>query len=753
MSQWEDIPVEDENKWEDVPVEGQKKDQRSTGEVVVDALNPMNWPRNAAAGLGEAAQFIDKYTGAPVRKFVTELATGEDLEKAPTGAEQAKMIMNKIGANDPTLSEAWGVPEKYGSNVRASDIYGVSLEMLQDPLMIVGELAKPISKFAKSFGAADDVARSTRTTEQALEQIGQQTAGSTAKAKAAIQGGDLDVTLSGQPFEIVKPQSLEELKNYKPIQNAGEMTGLKRLGEIESIVQDIQTKPLEYHKQMFENPKAMKELKLKFENLPTEDAKAIAAYNNQMLKEATDKIGTTINQYSKEAPKNLNDAGFDFIENVKNTYNNEKEMLGPVFQKMQKNSYKLNKRASQDMILGIGENSKLGNLLTQAEDGRFTLAPNKPRSGVTSQEYGVLKDVIDDLNDGMTFQEIQKTREYLRGALDRVNPQATKEIEKVRSILLDQLQNLSKGMGDEVRNTFQKYAINERSRENVEKIIGGSIESLDQMYAANPDKVVKKIFSNPNYVQVVEGYVGPDVVNNMIGSYLKSGVDAATDSAKGFSPEKFKSWLNSNQTFVRNYVDPKVAERLNALADYGYYAKRFNDEVNPSGTAASILESFKPGNIAQSIRQKGLYGTLEAETAGRLSQKLEQRSAQKSIDELLSGVKPELRPSLMKRMQENPQFKVMKNIVPDFTTIESLRRTAPAIRELDKQKINQNEKQREPQSFNEESSQEALIQKMQGTPYAQMLQNAAQKGEQSFAAANYVLQQRDENYRKKLRGE
>ena len=65
----------------------------------------------------------------------------------------------------------------------------------------------------------------------------------------------------------------------------------------------------------------------------------------------------------------------------------------------------------------------------------------------------------------------------------------------------------------------------------------------------------------------------------------------------------------------------------------------------------------------------------------------------------------------------------------------------------------QNEKQREPQSFNEESSMDALIQKMQGTPYAQMLQNAAQKGDQSFAAANYVLQQRDENYRKKLRGE
>lgn len=748
MSQWEDIPLEDDNKWEDIEVENKPVDKRSTGEVVIDALNPLNWPKNALAGLSEAGQFIDKYTGAPVRKLVTELATGEDLEKAPTGAEQAKMLMNKIGANDPTYGEVFGLPGKYGGNVRPSDIYGVGLEMIQDPLMLASEAIKPISKFAKSFGNADDVAKATRTTEEAMSQVGNQAANASAKAKAAISGGDLNINISGKPFEVVKPQSLDELKNYKPIQGAGEMTGLKRLGEIESIIPDLETKPLEYHKQMFENPKAMKELKLKFENLPTDDAKAIAAYNNQMIKESTDKIGKTIEQYSKEAPRSLNDAGYDLIEKVKNQYNNEKEMLGPVFQNMQKNSYKLNKRAAQDMIVGIGENSKLGNLLEMSDDGRFTLAPNKPRSGVTSQEYGVLKDVIEDLNDGMTFQEVQKTREYLRGALDRVNPQATKEIEKVRSVLLDQLQNMSKGMGEDVHNTFRKYAINERSRENIEKIIGGSIESLDQMYAANPDKVVKKIFSNPNYVKVVEGYVGEDTVNNMIASYLKSGVEKATDSAKGFSPEKFKTWLRSNEGFVKNYVQPDVAERLNALADYGYYAKRFNDEVNPSGTAASILEAWKPGNIAQSINQKGLYGTLQTETVGRVAQKLEQNSARKTVDEILSGVKPELRPSLMKRMQQMPQFQQMKDVVPDFRSIESLRRTAPVIREVDKQIKND-----QTQNFNDEQSKDAVIEKMRGTPYEQVLRNAAEKGEQSYAAANFVLQQRDENYRKKLRGE
>lgn len=48
---------------------------------------------------------------------------------------------------------------------------------------------------------------------------------------------------------------------------------------------------------------------------------------------------------------------------------------------------------------------------------------------------------------------------------------------------------------------------------------------------------------------------------------------------------------------------------------------------------------------------------------------------------------------------------------------------------------------------------DSIMNKFQGTKYHQVLQNAAQKGDQSFNAAAYVLQQRDPDFRKQLNGE
>jgi hypothetical protein len=51
------------------------------------------------------------------------------------------------------------------------------------------------------------------------------------------------------------------------------------------------------------------------------------------------------------------------------------------------------------------------------------------------------------------------------------------------------------------------------------------------------------------------------------------------------------------------------------------------------------------------------------------------------------------------------------------------------------------------QNFNQTHNKEAMIQKTQGTKYQQVLANAAQKGDASFAAAHYVLANRDPKYR------
>jgi hypothetical protein len=243
------------------------------------------------------------------------------------------------------------------------------------------------------------------------------------------------------------------------------------------------------------------------------------------------------------------------------------------------------------------------------------------------------------MNDGMTFKEMQNTREFLRKSIDPSNPGATSEINAVRSVMLDQMEHKAQNLGPSVADTFKAYAVNERARENVETIIGGKISSLDQMFAANPDRVVTKIFANPNYAKVVGAYVGPEKMQELIASYIENGVKGAYDSAKGFEPVKLRGWLKTNNKFLDTYA-PEIGQRLNALADYGYYGERFLDEVNPSGTADALAKMIKPEGFVNKLRTEGIRGTVVSETVGRAQTALKQRQATKAVNEALGGKPP-----------------------------------------------------------------------------------------------------------------
>lgn len=618
-------------------------DTRSAGQVVRDSLDVTNWPKNAMAGL----QKIDEYTGAPIRKFVTELATGEKLEKAPTGAQQAE----KIGVTDTTYGEYFGIPEDIrpyvGGNISPRDVVGFGLEAIQDPFVIGGALVKGGKTIAKAAPKVAEEVTGRSFAKAAQSQSANAAAESTAKAVSSVSTGASSMEQGGTMFTKVAPQSLDELKNWKPSSTAGQMPGFERLKEIEKIVPDIETKPLKYHYDMMSNPKSMKELKLKFENLPTDDAKRIAAYNLELVNESANKINQIAGDLAGGQPKSISDAGYDVIASAKNKYNAEKEALAPVFNEIQARSTNLDSTSAHDLIVGIAENTKIKGLLDQAPDtGRFYLKKNSPRSGISDAEHNLLSRVIDDLNDGMTFKEIQDTREFLRKAVDPSNPGATAEINKVRSYLLGELENLAGSYGADVADTFRSYAKNERARESVEKIIGGKIDTFDQMFAANPDKVVQKIFSNPNYTKVMSDYLGAEKMQEVMASFIQSGIDKAMDSAKGFAPHTFKSWLKTNKSIIESGAPKGTFERLNALADYGYYGRRFLDEVNPSGTAASILKAIEPGNFFQKLKNDGVVAAVAAETAGRVGAAVKQRQAVKTVNEALGTKSPSVSTNL-----------------------------------------------------------------------------------------------------------
>lgn len=623
----EEVKVKPWEKYqEEVPQEQPKSWLRDILPQAISELATQGEAQNQVGsmsrGVSDVLSTVDKYTGAPIRKFVTEVATGKDLETAPSGKEQAEMM----GAPTQTYGEAYGVPSYLGGNISPADIYGMGLEAVQDPFLLGAgafKAGEKISGLAKAGTAAKEAKLPGAIPISGVSEL----KGEVSPSKL---GGEISPA-----FEIKPPQSLEELKSWKAPEGLADLPNKGRLHEIQQIAPDLQVKPLNYHYQMFDNPKAMKELKLQFENLPTENAKQIAEYNQAMLNESASKVKSTISDLNNgQIPLQAPEQGANFLNNIRAQYNAEKEMLGPEFQQFQELSLPLDKTATSDLAQHIIENTKLNKLTTiDPETGAIEIASHRPKAGMTAAEVNELKAVVDDLKDGASFQDIQNMREYLRKHIDYSNPKATAEIEKARSIMLDQLESMVDN--HPIRDTFRRYAINERARENVEKIIGGKIESLDQMYAANPDRIVDRIFSNPNYTEVVSQYIGPDKIYEMALSKVNQGLMTAFDSAGNFAPHTARNYLTKNRLFIDRNLGTDVYQRLSALVDNGYYAKRFLDEVNPSGTAASLAAALSPTKM---ILSGDITGAATKATIGHVMQMQEQKAASSFLDDLLRGV-------------------------------------------------------------------------------------------------------------------
>lgn len=737
-----------------------KNEPKDESKGFSDAISEMSQgPSSGQTGYLERGflgglQKIDEYTGAPIRKFVTESVTGRSLDKAPSGTEQAAMM----GAPTTTFGEAYGVPKMLGGGVSPADIYGVGLEAVQDPFLLgsmaYGGLKKGVQAAKGLFSSVDDIAEASAksganagakaSSEVGAMQTGQAAADASMNAKSGVNfsGGDVSIENSGKLFDIKKPETLEELRNWTPTEGQGQLQSFRRLGEIEADLPDLKTKPLAYHYEMLSNPKKMKELKLQFENLPTQDAQKIAIYNQNMVDESLSKATKEIDNISGSTPLKIEDAGHDFISTVKDKYNAEKSTLGPMFEKFKETSRPLSKTEAMDMQIAIGENSKIGNLMSvNPETGGIVFKPNSPKTGLSSQEYNVVKDVLGDFNGSLSFKDIQNIREHMRKTIDYANPHATEEIGKVRSILLDQLESMASKANPEMRDVFKSYAINERTRESLEKIIGGKIESLDAMYSANPDKVVSKIFANPNYAGVAKEYVGNEKFNEMVGSYLKRGLDDSFDRVRGYEPSKLRNFLTKNRTFMDRYVSPDTSKRLLSIADSGYMAKRFLDEVNPSGSAASLISGLEPTNFIQKVSKQGITGAVTSEVAGMVSANAKQRQAIKAFNEAMAGTSAGASSAVKQSIfnKYKASFPDLKDVnIDDVINFQRGSATGRGLmKDEDKEKQNKNS-----------PDQTSIMEKLKGTPYEQILNNSLQNGGQkSFAAANYVLKNRDQKYR------
>jgi hypothetical protein len=107
VNDWEEVPVDD---WQEMP----------TNDVPFYTLRPEMLGAGFMAGLGK----IDEYSGAPLRKFFTEMATGKELEKAfnTTAGDQVMkthtthMDIERNGSSR-MVADLTGITKADGNNV------------------------------------------------------------------------------------------------------------------------------------------------------------------------------------------------------------------------------------------------------------------------------------------------------------------------------------------------------------------------------------------------------------------------------------------------------------------------------------------------------------------------------------------------------------------------------------------------------------------------------------------------------------
>lgn len=727
VNDWEEVPVDD---WQEMPVKAD--------EVPFYTLRPEMLGAGFLAGLGK----IDEYTGAPIRKFMTEKISGQELEKAPTGAEQAAMM----GAPTATYQEAYGIPKIIGGGLSPADIYGVGLEMVQDPLTIGSMAAKGIGKGAEFLKGLSGASAEAEALAQAKSttKVGQEAAQfadlkSMLGQEAAIGGGEQTAKTTGEFFKVKAPQSIEEITKWTPPSGLDEMQQLKRMREIETVVPDLQVPPTELHFKMFEDPKAMKNLKGDFDNLSSPQKSQLGRYNVAMLNESGKKTEKLIKDLTPNPVLKPSEEGEKFIENTLEKYKLHKEEAAPLFAKMQK--VKPLSANDVDFLKGaIIQNTKAAPLMSLDEQtGKLVLKANNSKTGLSDSEYNAIKRIFDDLDGATSFQEIQRQRDYLRKMIDPSNPGATEELSKVRSVMLDQLQEMAAKKMPEMREVFQAYAKNEQAIENIEKMIGGKLESLNQLYAANPEGVVKKVLANPNNQKIITEYLGPEAYNDILASYLQQGYKNSFDEVRGYLPHKMRNFINQNQNLLARSMPPEQIERLKALADHGYLARRFLDEVNPSGTVDAFLKAIEPGSFTTEVIQKGPLAAIKQSALSSVLTSQKQRQSLNTLNEVLAGVRST-------EPTKANLYEALKTKLPQVSpeAAGAAAGTGAILRMQPK-------KEEKPKSKPDQSS---ILNKLQGSPYAQILNNALQTGgDTSFAAANYVLMNRDENYRKLINEE
>lgn len=439
------------------------------------------------------------------------------------------------------------------------------------------------------------------------------------------------------------PKSAKDfIEQYGPQGKVGmpELPSAQRLSQVKQALSkydDIYINPI--YDQALKNPTMLNDLNLLRES--SDDlGKSFVNYELNLKNNLTKRIDNTIEAIGGRPPKTSVESGQHIADVVSQNYKAQKAQLKPLFEQ-----FKDVNLATPDAVMNMVSHleseipgiQKL--LISDPKTKRWVAGPYSATYGLSKQEYQAVKDVIDTFNkESLSFKDLQNIREALRKKIDPANPGATPVINDVRKSMLNFMESeaakrvemLSPESAVSVRDTFKRWAVNQRSLEDFESILGGKLESMDSLIRANPEEALRRIFRNSGTIETTKKVVGEEEFRGLIGDLLGSMRDKSATIDKGLSTNKFSTQLNKIKPLIQKEMG-ELAPDIEAMLDLG---KLIPDRapMNPSGsanTAIGLLRGFGEAVASPLETVKKVPGLLE--------KKAIERSRAKRFEGLLKG--------------------------------------------------------------------------------------------------------------------
>lgn len=346
------------------------------------------------------------------------------------------------------------------------------------------------------------------------------------------------------------------------------------------------------------------------------------------------------------------------------------------------------------------------------------------------KQLGTLLDADMRASTGAERKILQAIKEKLRGAEESNINRAAAEIAEASNSKVPV--NIGRDIVSDLKEARAQYAgklggyrdLSENSRLGSFDGVAGFLDNIDSVKSEN---FADKLFNVQNEagLKSLQNQF-PEAYEMLKGGALKDFKDAVMMGDKA-SMLKFRNQFAKLNPESKSRLFGDMASRGDAVSTL---ANNFPKNFNPSGTASQGMWNKEAitSNVTD-IPRYAYYKLLTSDKAKKIGNALVEKSDQMKQ---FANQNPQGFANLVNQLeQKSGVLEAPYNFMRDVT---------PKVGD-------------DPQRDSAKIDKNQIMNRINGTKFQQVLQKAAEKGDQSFNAAHYVLSQRDPEYRRTVEGE